>query len=156
MKRLVIYVGVLVALFFAPVERADIGKLHPVEVVHVYKEEGNVVIQTDSQDMGIGESLEEAFADLKETTPGVIYLDTAEYLLISPDAVDTVDGLREILKKDVQLCYAEKGVDLTEAARFLPAHERLPQLKVWKEGEKLPYLTCFSKRLKISKKGLDN
>ena len=156
MKRLVIYVAVLAALFFVPVERADIGKLHPVEVVHIYKEGENVVIETDSQDVGIGETLEEAFADLKETTPGVIYLDTAEYLLISPDVEDALPDLRGILSDDVQLCYAENKVDLKEAACFLPVHGRLPQLKAWEEGVELPYLTCFSKRLKMSKKGLDN
>ena len=156
MKRMAIYIVVVAALFFAPVEAAEIGKLHPVEVVHVYRENGGVVIETDSGDIGKGESFENAFYDLKETTPGVIYLDTADYLLITKETEDLLPRLRDVLKPRVQLCYAEQRLDLTEVARFLPAHGTLPQLGHWKQGGELPNLTSFEKRLKISKKELDN
>lgn len=150
MKRILIYIGILLVLWFVPVKGADLAQMHPVEVVHVYREGKSIVIETDTEDRGIGVTATQALTNLKETTSGFIYLDTAQYLLLTRETEETVEELRPHLKKSVQLCYGEIGVDLKEAARFLPSHSRLPQLKQWEVGVDLPYLTTFEKRLKMS------
>lgn len=155
MKRIAIYIAILVALWFIPVKDADVGKLQPVEVVSVYRDQGQIVMETDTEDRGIGTTVEDALKNMKDTTPGIIYLDTAEYLLLSEDAVDTVEQLRTILKKSVQICVAETGIDLALAARYLPAHGKLPQLKHWQQGMDLPYLTKSQNRLKLTPITLD-
>ena len=150
MKRMILYITVLAAVWFAPVEAANIGSLHPVEVVVIYEEEGEVVLETDTGDLGKGTDSVTALEDLKKTTPGIIYLDTAEYLLIGEEMEDAVEELRPYLKKNIKLCKAEKGMDLTETAAYLTVHGKMPQLGKWKKGDVLPYLTIEEKRLKLS------
>ena len=75
MKRIVIYVLILAATLFVPVKGNDIGRLRPVQAVLVYKENQNVLIQTDTEDTGVGQTAKEALQNLKDTTPGVIYLE---------------------------------------------------------------------------------
>lgn len=150
MKRILIYIIALVALHFVPVVGADIGTLHPVEVVLVYKEADQVVIATDTEDIGKGTDGLSALENLKATTPGTVYLDTAEYLLIGEDAQDVAEQLRGCLKKSVKVCKAEKSVKLTDCAQYLSVHGRLPRLKDWKIGDNLPYLQVFEERLLLT------
>ena len=152
MKRWILYAVVLAALLAIPVEPLDVGKLHPVQVVFAYKEEDWVVIQTDTGDVGIGETALQALKNMEETTSGVIYLDTAEYLLVTRDADDAIAELRAVLKPKTQICYAEPEIDTKEAGEFLASHEGLPKLKEWKTGQDLPVLTTFRKRLTFLKK----
>lgn len=150
MKRILIYIAVIVALYFAPVKGADIGNLHPVEVVLVYKEADQVVIATDTEDVGKGTDGLSALENLKATTPGTVYLDTAEYLLIGEDAQDVAEQLRGCLKKSVKVCMADKSVKLTDCTKYLSVHGRLPRLKDWETGDNLPYLQVFDERFLLT------
>ena len=155
MKRIIIYVLILIALLFVPVQDNDIGKLQPVEVVQVYRQGQQVTIRTDTGDMGVGNTAQLALQNLKDTTPGYIYLDTAEYLLLNTKAAQDVEQLRSVLKKNLQICVAESELDLQLAAKFLPAHGKLPRLKGWHMGDKLPELSAESERLKFVKKNVE-
>ena len=152
MKRILIYVMILAAALLVPVKGNDIGRLRPVQAVMLYKEAQSVVILTDTQDKGKGATAQEALENLKDTTPGIIYLDTARYLLLGESALTEVEQLRSVLKPSVQVCLAEGAVLREETAAFLKAHGQLPQLKDWKNGMDLPVLTTFEKRLILSKK----
>ena len=156
MKRILLYIGILAALLAAPVERLDVGKLRPVQVVWVYKENDWMVIQTDTGDIGIGETVGQALKNMEDTTSGVIYLDTADYLLLSKEAEDTAIELQKVLKPKTQMCYAESEIDIKEAGRFLSAHGALPELEGWKKGQELPVITTFRKRLTFLKKVENN
>ena len=149
MKRIIIYVAVLAALMVVPIKGTDVGLLKPVEVVFIYEDSGKTVIETDTGDKGIGISAEDALRNLEDTTAGYIYLDTAEYLVITEETEKMVERLRPKLKQSLQMCYGETCIDLMKAARFLPAHGRLPQLREWKNGMDLPKLTCFEERMKF-------
>lgn len=155
MRRIVIYVLILGVLLFLPLKGNDIGKLQPVEVVQVHRQGGEVLIRTDTGDQGIGSTAELALQNLKDTTPGYIYLDTAEYLLLNKEASGDIEKLRPVLRKSLQLCFAETEVDLQLAAKFLPAHGNFPQLKRWKQGDDLPLLTVEGSRLKFMKKNVE-
>ena len=152
MKRIIIYVGILAAMLVAPVERADVGKLRPVQAVAIYKENDWVIIETDTEDLGIGATAQQALQNLQDTTAGIIYLDTAEYLLLSKDAQETAEQLRGELKDTVELCLMEQKVDIKESAKFLAAHGKLPKLKHWQNGQELPSLTRFGDRITFLKK----
>lgn len=151
MKRILIYIIVLLALTKAPLEGVHLGMLRPVEVVMILREGNEVVILTDTEDMGRGADGLAALENLKATTPGNIYLDTAEYLLLTADTEAVAEQLRSKLRASVGLCTADKGIDLQLAAKFLPAHDKLPALKAWKQGEKLPYLKTVGERLQLVK-----
>lgn len=155
MKRVIMYGLALLLLNFVPVKGTDIGKMRPVEVLFVYREAENIVIETDTGDLGEAETVLDALQDLKNTTPGFIYLNTAQYLLITEATKDAVEQLCPMLNKSVRICFAESSVDLKEAARYLPVHEELPKLSDWGPHAQLPILRCVEKRLNFLKNALD-
>ncbi len=139
MKRIIIYIGILALMLMAPVERLDVAKLEPVEVVYLTKEGDSVFLATDTKAAGRGADAMAALADLKQTTPGVVYLDTAEYLLVAEDAAGEIDALRGSLRGSVKLCFG-KDIQVDEVAKYLEVHGDLPELKAWKTGDPLPIL----------------
>ena len=151
MKRIVIYIATLGLLTLAPVKDADIGNLRPVEVVLVCQQDDAVVLSTDTGDVGQGTDALTALENLKATTPGTIYLDTAKYLLFTEDAEGAVQQLKSALKKNCYVCMTDREVDLKTVAKYLSVHGKLPRLKEWKTGEKLPCLRVIEKRFFLTK-----
>lgn len=152
MKRILLYIGILAAVVAAPAEQMNVGELIPVQVVSVYKENGWTVIETDTEDKGIGGTAKQALRNLKDTACGRIYLDTAQYLLLGMDAADAVEELRGELRSTVRMCQSDKQVDLTQAAKYLTVHGQLPKLKDWKKDVELPVLSTFRDSLIFLKK----
>ena len=152
MKRAILYIGILAALIAAPVEQMEVGKLIPVQVVSVYKEGDAYVIETDTQNKGVGQTVETALQNLKDTASGTIYLDTAQYLLLTEDAQDAVEALRKNLKASVEMSEMEKPVPVKEVAKFLDAHGKFPKLKHWQKGAELPVLRAIEKTYIFLKK----
>lgn len=151
MKRLLAYALILALVWVIPVERLDVAQLRPVEVIAVYKENGQVKLATDTEDMGIGADAASALENMRQTSPAVIYLDTAEYLLIAPGAEEEAEFLRSQLKDSVKLCGAFPSVNIKEAAKYLPVHGNLPRMKQWQPGVALPILTEENGRMKMLK-----
>ena len=149
MKRIVVYVLILLVVLLIPVERTDVGKLRPVQSVQIYELHSMIVIETDTGDRGVGESAVAALDDLKRTTPAVIYLDTAEYLLLGDGMEDAVESIREYLKESVELYYYRGEPELELVSQYLEIHGSAPRLKMWKKGQQLPVLDCREKHIKI-------
>ena len=152
MKRLLIYLLILGVVVAAPVKPLEAGKLRPVQAVSIYKEGESVVIETDTKDRGIGDTAEIALQDMRQTSLGIIYLDTAKYLLFTEDAMDAADALRAQFRKTIRVCLEANPVKLDEVTRYLDAHGGLPALKCWKTGEKLPILSTCEDSYKFLKK----
>ena len=150
MKTFIVYGLILAAAMLAPVERADVAKLRPIEVIYICKDADAVILKTDTDDVGIGTDVASALEDMKQTSPAVIYLDTAEYLVIGTGAQEEAKALEGILKGSVELCLAEQEPDLELVADYLPAHGKLPRFSDWKDGEELPVLSLQNDRIKIS------
>ncbi len=150
MKRFLLYAAILILLFLIPVGGTDVARLRPVETVMVYAQDGEIVIRTDTKDFGTGKDSLAAFKNLEATTPGIIYLDTADFLLVTEDALDEIDSLRKYLKKDVQLYCFAGDVDPADASRYLSIHGNGPKLKSWQPGQTLPVVTAAEKRLILS------
>ena len=147
MKKLLIY-GILLALaLLYPLRGADVGKLCPVEVVQVSREGNVLVIATDTDDRGEGVTIGAALRNLKETTPGTIYLDTADYLVVTEEAADTLAELQGLLKSSVRVCIGPTGLDLKEAAEYLASHCPQYTLKEAEKADRLEKLTIDEKRL---------
>ena len=119
--RILLYIAILATMLFAPVDRLDIAKLEPVEAVAVYMEEGQITLQTDGENIGKGATAQEALADLKENALAVIYLDTADYLLIGEGAENAANDLRQYLRDSVQIGKYNGG-NVKEAAKYLDVH----------------------------------
>ena len=122
--RWILYLAALIGVCVLPAQKVDVGKLCPVEVVAMSLVGDAVVLKTDTGNMGIGKTVDQAAENLRATTAGMLYLDTAKYLLVDENAWEWVPGVRKYLKQTVQI-YEEQGVtDLQEAARFLDVHTR--------------------------------
>lgn len=156
MKRILLYMMLMTAALLAPVERADVGKLRPIETVHIYRENDWVVLRTDTDDMGIGATAMQALQNMKDTASGIIYLDTAEYLLLDKDTQDAAEALRGVLKDKVRLCQASKKIEPKDATKYLSAHNDLPRMQDWEKGQELPVLAQFGNRQIILKKVENN
>ncbi len=119
--RRILYCVILLAAFFVPVERLDVAKLLPVEAIAIYLEEGAIVLETDTENKGRGETVQEALKNLKENTTKIIYLDTARYLLVAENTQAQTQELLQYLKPNIrQGTYG--GGDVKEEAKYLDAH----------------------------------
>lgn len=119
--KFILYALIIALSLFAPVTRLDIAKLSPVEAVAVYKEYGQVVLKTDEENEGRGESVHLALADLKKKASVIIYLDTARYLLVGEGAEAEAAALQAYLKESV-LVGNYAGGDVKEEAKYLDVH----------------------------------
>lgn len=147
MKRIGIYIALLAAAMLFPVKGMDVGKLKPVGLIQLYKEGETVFLVTDTGDSGRGETVDSAFKNLEETTAGVIFLDTADYLLLSRTAVKEVGKIVEYLKPSIRVCLADKGIDPTQAAAYLAVHKPALKLKHYGKQENLQVLVETNDRL---------
>lgn len=127
--RLLLYICILALLPFAPVNRLDVAKLKPVQTVAVSIEEGKVVIETDTKNRGRGRSVREAVENLETNTPGVIYLDTAQYLLITEEAMSQLEELKGYMFPSVRVSLWDGKGSVQTAAKFLDIWLDLPRLK---------------------------
>ena len=100
----------------------DIGQLRPVEMVQLYEKNGLLFLETDTGDVGWGLTVDEAVKKLKETTPGQIYLDTADYLLIEEGIEKSLPALQSYLKKSTVIAYGAEEIDLQKAVAYLQVH----------------------------------
>ena len=153
MKRTVLYAVIGILTLLVPVKRLDVAKLRPVEVIYIYQADGRVVLETDTQDMGVGDSAAQALEDMRSTSPAVIYLDTAEFLLIGKDCEEHAEALRGELKESVRLCRVAGTPDLQLAAKYLSAHGDLPTFRAWKADTRLPRIHIEKEVIKKLKKG---
>ena len=156
MKRILLYIGILAVMLAAPIERLDVAKLRPVQIVSLEERNNWIIIETDTGDYGSGATATLALENMEQTTAGVIYLDTAEYLLLSKDAEDAVQELRSALKPETQICYTQGDVPTEQAGKFLSSHGDLPELKDWENGQELPIITAYEERITFLKKVENN
>lgn len=151
MKKILIYVLLLSVVLLLPMQGTDVGKLHPVELVYVYKEAETVKIITDTGDMGEGATAKKAIDDLKATTAGIVFLDTADYLLINENSKEVIEKIKPKLKPSVRVCVLHIDADLTEAAEFLSVHKPQLRLKDTGENSDMEILTIENGRFVLKK-----
>ncbi len=120
--KYLIYVIIVLLTFFAPVKRADVAKLLPIEAVVLRREGESIALETDSGDIGIGNTVQEALENLKTNAIQVVYLDTARYLLVEPGVENEAEEIRQKLKKSVKVG-TYSGGDIKQAAKYLDAHQ---------------------------------
>ena len=136
-KKWICYAASLALVLLAG-KRVDIGRLRPVEVVRLREINGILLLETDTGDKGWGLTVEQALEKMKKTTAGVVYLDTADYLLIENGMEGHLPALRDYLKKKTTMAYAGKDIPLEEVAEFLRNHRPSRTIGGWsRPGEKL-------------------
>lgn len=125
MKKWTLYaVGLLLAvsLNWMPFQGSDVAQLKPVDGIFVQYRSDEILVVTDTHNTGRGETLQEAFASLKQLTPGQIFLETADYLLINEAAVALLPELTGYLRPACNVCVADDDVEIDQAVQYLSAH----------------------------------
>lgn len=140
MKRILIYCVIVAGVLTIPVRRLDVGDLIPVQTVWLYRENDRIVLETDTKDKGTGTTLEEALENLEENCIGIIYLDTAEFLLVSENAVDQLMPIKAFLKGSVKVCRWDQSAGVEEAGKYMAAHKIGLPLRQCREDKEPPIL----------------
>ena len=155
MKHWIWYLaGLLVTagIFGVPFTASDVAKLQPVQVVQVSLQANGITVQTDTGDLGIGESLGEAFDDLKRTTPGYVFLETAQYLLVTHSAASLLQELSLYLRPGCSVYVLYGEADLTEVAQYLSAHTSNVTLRDCAADDcSLPLLVAEGGKISVAK-----
>ena len=141
MKKILLYMLLLGAALVLPLEGSDVGSLLPVELVQLDKMGDSVVISTDAGTTGTGETVKTAIRDMEKTAVGIVFLDTADYLLVKESAMPEVESIKEHLKPSVRVCIQHVEMNLKDAAAYLSVHKPECQLRSNQGGQKLQMLT---------------
>ena len=141
MKKILLYILLLGAALILPVEGTDVGKLLPVELVQLDKMGDTVVISTDAGATGTGETVKAAIRDMEKTAAGIVFLDTADYLLVTELAMEEVKSIKEHLKPSVRVCIQHVEMNLKDAAAYLSVHRPEHQLRSCQDPQSLQILT---------------
>ena len=112
------------ALLWNPAEPRDVGKLIPVELVQLSRDRDGVTVRTDTGNKGWGENLEEAMEDLKRKASGEIFLESAEYVLLTGDMLESIPALPGYFRPGTQVYEAPVLEDLEGAAAYLGQNNR--------------------------------
>ena len=139
--KYLLYIGILLAATLIPDDGTDVGKLIPVEVVAISENTEGIEVNTDTGDKGTGKTLDEAIRDMKAGASGIIYLDTAEYLLLEEGMEDHLNTVERHLKQGIRVCYARGGIELAAAANFLSVHKPDVTLRTVSDFRLIPIIT---------------
>lgn len=126
MKRWLIYAAALgAALLFNifPFQSMDIAKLAPVEAVWITDSGDSVYLETDTGDVGVGTDVESALQDMKAKASGIIFLETADYLIVEQGDESILSQVYSVFRPSCKVCCSSDKPDLKECAAFLSAHE---------------------------------
>lgn len=144
MKKIILYIFIMTGTLLLPTEKQDVANLEPIQAVWLRSENEKLILQTDTEDIGIGRTVAEALADMKLHSPGIVYLDTAEYLLVDENATTHIQELNGMLRKSVHVSLWNGEGELVEAARYMQSHKSGMELGDWAQGtelEKIPKIS---------------
>lgn len=153
MKRWLYYIVIVIvvaALSGNTSAGSDVGKLQPVQVVRVTRQDGAVVLETDTADRGVGARLSSALADMKRAASAEIFLDTADHLVVSPECEGLIPELMAYLRPSCAVCVGEGEVDMEQVGAFLEIHKPEVTLMRYRAGETdLPILVAREGRMEL-------
>lgn len=132
MKRWIVLAAFLAVILALPQRQGDVADLLPVELVYVYKEGNLLRVETDTGQFGEGATLAQALEELRATAPGEVFLDTADYLILTRDTVECLPQLADLLRPGTQVCLGFQAD--AQAAAYLAAHKPGVTLKDCRSG----------------------
>lgn len=153
MKRWLWYIGIVAAVAALSGKTAagtDIGKLQPVQVVRLSCSQGQVCVETDTGDFGYGENLKAALADMKNAASTEIFLDTADYLIVSPECVDLLPAMMQHLRPSCSVCMEDGKPEMEQVGGYFKQHAPDITLMNYRAGERdLPTLVTRGGRMSL-------
>ena len=109
--------------------------------------EEQVLVETDGGWFGGGETVEQAIADLKESAPGQVFLQTVDYLLLQEGSEEVLPALYSHLRSGCSVCRIEEKPDVEKASAYLRTHRPGMTIQHYRAGKKeIPILIMKEER----------
>lgn len=144
----------IVGMFgLSPFRGSDLATLSPVEAVWMETVGGEVHVETDGGEVGVGATVQCALDNLKETAAATVFLDTADFLIVKTGNEMLISQLSDVLRPSCSVCVADRRPDLKQAAAFLAVHEPFVKMKTFCTVSDLPTLREEKGRLILIGKG---
>lgn len=117
----------------------DVAKMEPVELVWLMRTDEGIAVQTDTGSTGWGKSVSAAVEDMKQSASGEIFLETAEYILLTDLDEEILPELMALLRPSCKVLFAYGKAKPEDATLFLRSHQKNVTLLDWKtEGKRPP------------------
>lgn len=139
---------VLALVVFTPFQGKKLAMLEPARLLYVTVEQQLVCVETDTGSQGVGITLQQALNDMQECASAEVFLDTADYLVVSVGALPLVGELSQYLRPGCRICAAVTKVDPEEAAAYLDAHKPNRTLQEANDGN-IPVLMTREGRMQL-------
>ncbi len=152
MKNIILYALTVLGLMLLPLERADVADLEPIQAVWIQSEENTVTLMTDTEDRGTGATVAEALEDMKKRSLGIVYLDTAQYLLVSDGAQEYLLQIKSILKESVKVCLWDGQGSVSDGAKYMDAHKIGVKLREYTPEINLPRIVIADNEKNVEKR----
>ena len=151
MKKWIWMLVALLVFTALPSPGAELGELHPVSLLMVSDPEKIIRLSTDTLDHGEGETLDAALQNLEDTTPGHLFLDTVETLILTEQTRYLLPQLKKLLRPGATVCIAEGELNLEAAPEYLHTHTPENRLSDTDESTPLQKLTYLEERFFLEK-----
>ena len=115
--------ALLLALLLPKGRGTDLSELIPVEILYIDKVEDHIQVVTDQGVSGMADTLEAALADMQGTSPGRVFLDTAEYLLVTEQALPELENLMRTIRPSVKLLLVTQQPQWDGLAAYLQGQD---------------------------------
>lgn len=150
MKRwIILAAAAAAALLLQNGAEKDVAKLEPVQLIFIYRNGNHVCVETDTDAFGEGNDLDSAIQNMKATAPGEIFLDTAEFLVLTDQTCSLLPELTAMIRPAAEICIAEE-VEPVTAAEYLSVHRPGVTLKDWMaEEHDFPLLSMTEERYEL-------
>ena len=100
----------------------DVAQLRPVQSVRLSSFNGYITMETDTGAWGMGGDLAAAVSNMNDTATGQMFLDTAEYLVISEDLLYLLPAMADHVRPSCGICVEEGQPDMSQVSAFLQTH----------------------------------
>lgn len=136
------------ALLLLPRRGTEVGKLLPVETLLIEKQAGQYRVSTDTGHTARDDSLEKAVDTLRAEAPGILFLDTADYVLLAGEAEECAEKLPNYVRPGTRVYKLEGTVELSKIGPFLKTHgPDTPLYRLQKRELQIPKLTAEGEKL---------
>ena len=132
MRRWIVYAAVLAVLAISPLQGMDIGTLSPARTVWLAEHNGQIYMQTDAGDFGVGADVQGALDDLNASASCQVFLETADYLIIEKGREVLLTQAVAVFRPACRICTADKMPDMESATDFLRVHKPVTTLRQWR------------------------
>lgn len=153
MKKWLLLIGILLLVSWikngnTPAE--DAGELEPVQLLVAEWTEGKLRLRTDNGYEGWGDTVQKALADLKESAPVKLFLDTADYLLVRKNALPCLEELMDALRPSCSIATMAGAIEPAEAVKYLASHVPQTTIAMYRAGKRtLSQLWSEEGRMKL-------